>query len=66
MKEAKVSYKEVGGCTPEYSLSGNVTELTGYLDISCHLILDVNMEFARKTCFTEDGSMAKTPVALCY
>ena len=66
MKKAKVSYEEVEGCTPEEVRSGQVPELNGYTEITCHLIFDVKMDFTRKARFVANGSMTDTPVSLCY
>ena len=64
MNKAKVSYEEVVGCTPQYSQIGNGSYLTGYQEISCHLIFYVNMNFTIKARLVADVSTSETPVAL--
>ena len=63
-KKANVSYEEIGGWTTEYDRISNFPDLTGYQDISCHLIFNVQMDFTRKVSFVAYGSTTKTPVAL--
>ena len=66
MKKAKVAYNEVDDCTPDDVRHGKVPELTGFQEISCHLIFDVKMDFTRKARFVANGSTTDAPVALCY
>ena len=64
MKKAKVAYNEVDDCTPDDVWHGKVPELTGFQEISCHLIFDVKMDFTRKARFVANGSTTDAPVAL--
>ena len=66
MKRAKVAYEELDGCTPKEARRGEVPELTGFQEITCHLIFDVKMDFTRKARFVANGSTTEPPVALCY
>ncbi len=66
MKKAKVAYTEVDGCTPEQARKNQVPELTGFQEISCHIVFDVKMDFTRKARFVANGSTTETPVTLCY
>ena len=66
MKKAKVAYTKVDECTPEQAQKNQVPELTGFQEISCHIVFDVKMNFTRKAHFVANGSTMETPVALCY
>ena len=66
MRKAKVAYEEVEGCTPDDARHGKVPELTGYQEISCHIIFDMKIDFTRKARFVANGSTTEAPVALCY
>ena len=66
MGKAKVAYEEVPDCTPEQARRGEIPELTGFQEITCHIIFDVKMDFTRKARFVANGSMTDTPVGLCY
>ena len=48
MKKAKVAYDEADGCTPNGVRHNEVPELTGYQEISCHLIFNVENGFYKK------------------
>ena len=41
-------------------------ELTGYQEITCHLVFDMKMDFMRKARFVANGSKTKTPVSVTY
>lgn len=66
MKKAQVAYEEVPNCTPVEARANQVPELTGFQEISCHLVFDVKMDFTRKARFVANGSTTDTPVGICY
>ena len=66
MKKAKVAYEEVEGCSPDEVRHGQVPELTGFQEITCHIVFDVKMDFTQKARFVPNESTIKAPVALCY
>jgi hypothetical protein len=66
MGKAKVAYEEVPDCTPEQVQKNQVPELTGFQEITCHIVFDVKMDFARKARFVANGSTTDTPIGLCY
>lgn len=66
MGKAKVAYEEMPDCTPEDVRKGLVPELTGFQEITCHIVFDVKMDFTRKARFVANGAMTDTPVGLCY
>lgn len=66
MGKAKVAYEEVPDVKPEEVRKGEVPELTGFQEITCHIVFDVKMDFTRKARFVANGAMTETPVGLCY
>ena len=66
MKKAKVASNKLDDCTPDEVRHNKVPELTGYQEISCHLILDVKIDFTREARFVTNGYTTDAPVALCY
>ena len=66
MGKAEISYEEVEGCTPEEVRRGEVDELKGFQDITCHIVFDIKMYFIRKAKYVSNGAMTDTPVGLCY
>ena len=38
----------------------------GYQEITCHIIIDVNMDFIWKVIFVANGSKTEAPVSLTY
>ena len=52
--------------TPEQVRKGEAPELTGYQEITCHLVFDVKMDFTRKARFVANGSKTDTPSSITY
>ena len=40
--------------------------MTGYQEISCHLVFDVKMDFTRKARFVANGSQTEAPISITY
>ena len=66
MGKVEISYEEVEGCTPEEVRQGEVDELRGFQDITCHIVFNVKMDFTRKARYVANGAMTDTTVGLCY
>ena len=66
MGNASVAYEEVPDCTAEQVRRGEIPELTGFQEITCHIVFDVKMDFTRKARFVANGSMTDMPIGLCY
>ena len=66
MKNDKIAYKPREDCTQEEMLKGDVDDMHGYQEITCHVMLDVNMDFTWKAMFVANGSKTEAPVALTY
>ena len=48
MNKEEISYEEVEGCTTGEVRRGEVDELKGFQEITCHIVFDVKMDFTRK------------------
>ena len=55
MVQVIFDFKEEGKCAP-----------VGYQEINCHMILDVKMDFTRKTRFVSGGKYPETPASATY
>ena len=66
MGKAEISYEEVEGCTPKEVRRGEVDELKGFQEITCHIVFDVKMDFTCKAMYLANGAITDTPVGLCY
>ena len=40
--------------------------MTGFQEITCHLIFDVKMDFTRKARFVANGSKTEAPLSITY
>ena len=66
MSKVRVAYKPHETYTPEQVRKNEAPELTGYQEISCHLIFDVKMDFTRKARFVANGSTTEAPISMTY
>ena len=66
MGKVKVACKPNEERTPSDVESGLAPELAQYQRITCHLIIDVKMDFTRKARFIANGSRTETPNSLTY
>ena len=66
MGKAKIAYEHVQGCEPADVRKGKVDVLKGYQEITCHIIIDVKMDFTWKARFVANGSRTHTPSSVCY
>ena len=66
MSKVRVAYKPHEEHTPEEVRQGKAPEMTGYQEITCHLVFDVKMDFTRKARFVANGSTTETPASITY
>jgi hypothetical protein len=58
--------KELPGKTVEHLSNGQIPGLNGSLQINCHMIFDVKMDFTRKARFVAGGHMTEAPSSLTF
>lgn len=66
MAKVRVAYKPHEDHTPDEVRRGKAPEMTGYQEITCHLIFDVKMDFTRKARFVANGSTTDAPASVTY
>jgi hypothetical protein len=66
MGKVKVAYRTHEAHTPEEVRKRLAPELTGYQEITCHLIFDVKMDFTRKARFVANGAKTEAPASITY
>ena len=66
MSKVRVAYEPNEKYTPEDVRSGKAPEMTGFQEITCHLIFDVKMDFTRKARFVANGSKTEAPLSITY
>ena len=66
MGKVKVAYRTHEAHTPEEVRKRLAPELTGYKEITCHLIFDVKMDFTRKARFVANGAKTEAPASITY
>ena len=64
MGKVKVAYRTHEAHTPEEVRKRLAPELTGYQEITCHLIFDVKMDFTRKARFVANGAKTEAPASI--
>eukprot|EP00957_Ditylum_brightwellii_P065160 4942498-Ditylum_brightwellii.AAC.1 len=66
MARVKVAWISMKDCNPDDVRKGKVSERIGYQEISCHLILDVKMDFSRKAHSVAGGHTTEAPTVMSY
>ena len=64
--KAEVLYEDVVRATSEEVRQGEINELKGHQEFTCHIIFDENIHYTRKARYVSRKDMTGTPVGLCY
>ena len=66
ISKVKVAWKADEKFTPEQIRSQKTNDYIGFQEIGCHLILDVKMDFTRKSRFVAQGYTTEAPSVITY
>lgn len=66
MGNVQVAFRKHEDHTPDEVREGKAKSLTGFIEIQCHIIFDIKLDFTRKARFVAGGHLTEAPACMTY